>query len=173
MKIKIPSVDDLLDALGAQGIPDVDALDESTKTELTLRLQAEFLSREARAARISKQPEIAIQLLLRSLMIEHSLKNESGIASDLGNLGALYFDVGQLNKAEITLKKALDMDEQAERQIDMAINLYWLGQVEIRKKRFDEAHKLVGRSFQILSSANHNFADSAKELLAWIEKKLS
>ena len=166
MQIKIPPLEDLMRELGATwfpNVPDLSALDESTRSEMTLRLRAQYLSQEARKARREREPEKAIQLILQSLTIEHSLQNEAGIASDLGNLGALYFDIRQLDKAENTLKHALDMDERAGREIDVAVNLYWLGQVEIRKKRLDEAHRLVERSYHILSACNHGHVASVKE----------
>ncbi len=54
----------------------------------------------------------ALEYYFKALKIDEELDKKSGIAANLGNVGALYTAMGEFEKAEITLQKALTLSKE-------------------------------------------------------------
>lgn len=171
MKVILPPVEETLRSLVNPEMPAGEA--SSMSVADSLRLRAIQFSELGRAAQRDRQPRQAIEFFLQSLVIEHMLGNERGIAADLGNLGSVYCQLNLLDKAEGTLKRAMEMDEIAGRRNDVAINLYWLAHVETRRRHFLEALQLANSSLSMMLKNNHPHAHSVSELIEWIRRKLT
>jgi tetratricopeptide (TPR) repeat protein len=178
MKIQIPGIDDFIDEITAgnaelrvggrlidpQVEPDVAA-------RAALRLQASLIANYAKQARLKRQPTVAIDLLLQSLHIETLLENESGIADDLGNLGAVYLEVGELDKAEACLKHSLEFRQKLADPEGLAIDRYWWAHLQIKRKRLPEALAVIR---QALGEAppRGSASSSLRELEVWLNKRV-
>lgn len=178
MKIQIPSIADFIREVTSgnaelrvggrliepQKEPDV-------AERAALRLQAGLIADHAKQARVNGRPTVAIELLLQSLQIETLLENESGIADDLGNLGAVYLEIGQLDKAEACLKHSLEFRKKLADPEGLAIDRYWWAHLQIKRKRLPDALTVI---HQALGEAppGGSAASALRELEAWVSKKV-
>jgi hypothetical protein len=137
-----------------------------------LKLSAAMLAKRAQSARIAGDRSAAADLLLQSLVIEHRLGNEFGVTCDIGNLGALYVESGDLARAESCLVRAVTTNEARGARSAIAIDLYWLAHLAIKKRDLPEALRTIERCLSI-SEASATTHQSAAELDAWIRRKLA
>jgi tetratricopeptide (TPR) repeat protein len=75
-------------------------------------------------------------------------------ATALGNLGALYLIYARNEEAYTCMKKALVIRRQLGDQINIAMSLQHLADLDIALHRFKDAEKEASQSYQILTSAN-------------------
>ena len=128
----------------------------------------------ANAEKSNKDYPAAERDYREALRIAKKNKNDSLIATPLGNLAALALDREQWAEAESLAREALPLAEKVGRQELIAWDCHVLAKALLKQNRdLDEALPLSRRAVEIYTRLRHPDLQEAQETLAEIEKALN
>lgn len=107
-----------------------------------------------------EQYKLAITQFTQSLAIEEEMGNKLGLAINHENIGYAYEQQGFLDEALDNYRTSLNYNEQIDSNIGRIICYNSIGRINIKKKNYNEAEKLLYQAKSLAISAQDKFYTS-------------
>lgn len=178
---------------GINGINVADNADPNNVAKaVEMAKQADQLSQQAKSLFMQNRFEEATTYLAQSIVLEDSLGNLFGVASDLGNLANIYLEMGKVDEAIAGFEKAIEIDVRllvelfnrhvsnhttpvdlvVENKLMQGLHLEGLARCLIKKKQFISAAKKTTEAIKAYREARSSSHEAqAQELLTWLAKR--